>query len=277
MKKKIIKYFLFSNVGLVVLCILILIPIIMIYCAFGGEISDSEYVEGNYEYADEFINILNKKVIKEKKGYVPLSRIMYFYNEETDYDIESIYDKNLNEELNIIKPIFEVCNDYYSYLDSCKDSVIVDDEYSIKPFTKPINFDDVIITSFFGNERIVFDNYNVHYAWDFAGKEGTNIYSIGDGKVKKVRFNQNKNTTDKSNGLGNYLEIEYMYNDEMYDVIYGHLYPNSTTLKVGDEVKQKEVIASMGTTGYSTGNHLHFQVSHNGNKIDGLNLIDLSI
>ena len=84
MKKKIIKYFLFSNVGLVVLCIVILIPIIMIYCTFGGEISDSEYVEGNYEYADEFINILNKKIIKEKKGYVPLSRIMYFYNEETE-------------------------------------------------------------------------------------------------------------------------------------------------------------------------------------------------
>ena len=41
-------------------------------------------------------------------------------------------------------------------------------------------------------------------------------------------------------------------------------------------VSSNQKIGEVGTTGYSTGNHLHFQVSLDGNKIDGLNLIDFS-
>lgn len=48
-------------------------------------------------------------------------------------------------------------------------------------------------------------------------------------------------------------------------------------VKVNDLVKQGQQIASVGTTGYSTGNHLHYQVELNGNPIDGLSLIDFTI
>ena len=91
-----------------------------------------------------------------------------------------------------------------------------------------------------------------------------------------MRFNQTKNETDKNNGLGNYIEIDYDYEGKIYTVIYSHLYPKSTKLKEGEIVYRNQKIAEVGTTGYSTGNHLHFQVSLNGNKIDGLNLIDFS-
>lgn len=280
MKNKIIKYFLFSNVGLIIIAMLILIPILMIYCAFGGEITDSGYIEGNIEYADEYLNILNENIVKNNNGYVPLSRIIYIYNSNIDLSFEEIYEKNIDTELKLVKPITEVCNEYFFELESCLVENIKmsnqSEEYEIKPFTPPINFKEVVITSFFGNERIVFGEYDIHYAWDFGAKAKTNVYSIGDGIVKKVRFNQSKNETDKSNGLGNYIEIEYEYNNEIYSVIYSHLYPNSTNLKVGQLVNAKQKIGEVGTTGYSTGNHLHFQVSVNGNKIDGLNLIDFS-
>ena len=150
------------------------------------------------------------------------------------------------------------------------------DEYELKPFVPPIDMNNVLITSFFGNERIVFEEYDVHYAWDFGASAKTNVYSIGDGIVKKVRFNQSENVTDKTNGLGNYIEIDYEYEGKIYTAIYSHLYPKSTNLKEGQIVSSNQKIGEVGTTGYSTGNHLHFQVSLDGNKIDGLNLIDFS-
>ena len=71
--------------------------------------------------------------------------------------------------------------------------------------------------------------------------------------------------------------MECNIDDNKYKVLYGHLYPNSSNLKVGDKVESMQKIASVGTTGYSTGNHLHFQVSLNGKYIDGLSLIDFNL
>ena len=151
------------------------------------------------------------------------------------------------------------------------------DDYPYKPFNAPIDFKKASITSYFAQERIVYDNYNIHYAWDLAAPAKTPVYSVGEGTVKTVRFNQSSNSIDTSNGLGNYIEIDYEIEGKHYRVIYGHLYPNSSKVKVGDQVKSWQEIASVGTTGYSTGNHLHFQVSLNNNKIDGMNLIDFNL
>ena len=59
-------------------------------------------------------------------------------------------------------------------------------------------------------------------------------------------------------------------------MLYGHLYPNSSKVKIGDKVSSWQQIAGVGTTGYSTGNHLHYQVSENGKVIDGLSLVDFN-
>ena len=64
---------------------------------------------------------------------------------------------------------------------------------------------------------------------------------------------------------------------ETYYVTYAHLYPNSAKVKVGDSVSHWTEIASVGTTGHSTGNHLHYQVADaNWNLIDGMQLIDFN-
>jgi murein DD-endopeptidase MepM/ murein hydrolase activator NlpD len=253
----------------------------MIYSFFGGEISDTGYVEGNMEYAEEYKEILNDNTTKNLNGYVPLSRLIYFYIEDDSLSLKSIYENNLDYELKTIKTISEVCLESYNSFFVCKDSEISDsnqgDEYPYKPFNAPIKFQDVTITSFFGEERIVFDKYDIHYAWDFAVNAETPVYSVGEGIVKTVRFNQSKNETDQNKGAGNYIEIEYDIDGIEYEVLYGHLYPNSSRVKEGDVVKSWQEIAGVGTTGYATGNHLHFEVSVNGTQIDGMSLIDFNL
>ena len=71
-----------------------------------------------------------------------------------------------------------------------------------------------------------------------------------------------------------YLQCEV--DDIIYEVSYAHLYPNSAKVKTGDKVIAGQQIAGIGTTGYSTGPHLHFQVKKNGINIDGMSLIDFN-
>ena len=73
-----------------------------------------------------------------------------------------------------------------------------------------------------------------------------------------------------------YIYLDCEVDDLTYTVMYAHLYPNSAKVEVGDEVKAGDELAGVGTTGYSTGPHLHFQVMLNGEKVDGMSLIDFS-
>lgn len=243
---------------------------------FGGEIINSDYIEGNIEYAKDYKIVLNDNITSKQNGYVPLSRILKFYYEDDKLLFSNIYSDNLDYQLRTIKPLSDVCIYPYTSFETCSD-VNDENDYPYKPFNNPINFKDVYITSFFGEERIVFDEYDIHYGWDFACMEKTPVYSVYDGIVRTIRFNQDINETDKNNGAGNYIEIDYEIDDLIYTVLYGHLYPNSFRFKVGDKVKAKDIIALVGTTGYSTGNHLHFQVKVNGKLIDGMNLIDFTL
>ena len=65
---------------------------------------------------------------------------------------------------------------------------------------------------------------------------------------------------------------------KIYHVVFAHLYPNSAKVKVGDKVTHWTEVASVGTTGHSTGNHLHYQVENsNREKIDGMKFIDFTM
>ena len=244
---------------------------------FGGEILTSGYVENNMEYADKYLFVLNHNLTRKMNGYVPLSRIIEFYYEDESLSFESIYKNNIDLETKRVKDKSTVCLESYSTFSLCKDisNALVDNE-SYKPFNSPIDMSKVTITSFYGQERIVFEEYNIHYAWDLAAPAKTEVYSVGDGEVVEVRFNQSKNETDKENGAGNYIKIKYVVEDKEIYVTYGHLYPNSNLVQKGDQVKHNQLIATVGTTGYSTGNHLHYEVKIDGNKVDGLDLIDFS-
>ena len=105
-----------------------------------------------------------------------------------------------------------------------------------------------------------------HPALDISGGRGqgkVNIIAPKDGIVvypTSLSGNDCPSSNTKSScggGYGNHIIIQH--SDGNY-TLYGHLYENSITVKAGDAVRQGQVIAQMGTSGNSTGSHLHFEV-----------------
>lgn len=117
------------------------------------------------------------------------------------------------------------------------------------------------ITSRFSNSRFhpVLRRYRAHHGVDYAAPKGTPVYAIGNGKVIAKAY--------QPNGGGNYLKIRH---NSVYVTSYMHLSRFAKGIKVGSEVKQKEVIGYVGSTGLSTGPHLDFRVYENGKPINPL-------
>lgn len=117
------------------------------------------------------------------------------------------------------------------------------------------------ITSRFSNSRFhpVLRRYRAHHGVDYAAPTGTPVYSIGNGKVIAKGY--------QANGGGNFLKIRH---NSVYVTTYMHLSRFAKGIKVGSEVKQKEVIGYVGSTGLSTGPHLDFRVFENGKPINPL-------
>lgn len=277
MKKKIIKIILSSSSGIIILGLIILIPILMLMDFFGANITDG-YIENNSDYAEQYKEVLNKN-IKAKNGYVSLERILYFYLADDTLSFDQIYTDNLDKEMKSELPISEVCLlNRYKVLSVCDDSSVSNsnqiDIEQAKPFTFPIDFTSSSITSFFMEERVVMGKSDIHNAWDLANDPETKVYSTCDGVVEEVNFTQTENMTNISANGGNQIKISCEVSDLTYHVLYAHLFPNSSKVKVGDNVSKGQEIASVGTTGYSTGNHLHYEVWLDDKTIDGMSLIN---
>jgi murein DD-endopeptidase MepM/ murein hydrolase activator NlpD len=117
--------------------------------------------------------------------------------------------------------------------------------------------DGAKITSGFGMRMHPILGYTrMHRGVDFAAPKGTEVYASGDGVVEEAR---------RSGGLGIHVRIQH---DEGYSTVYGHLSRLAEALKKGDKVKQGQVIGQVGSTGLSTGPHLHYEVWLNEEAID---------
>lgn len=277
-KSKLLKIIMGSSIGMAVMALVIIIPCLMILDFFGANITD-DYVENNMDYADQYKDTINK-ALKNGYGYVPLNRILYFYLEDDKLSFYDIYVDNIDKDTNKMMTISEVCElQKYKKYEGCKDldsSNQIDEEQN-KPFVSPIDFSKATVTSFFMEERVVFGESDVHTAWDLAAGNNTPVKATCDGTVIQVSFTQKENVTNTSAGGGNQIKIKCEVDDEVsYTVWYAHLYPDSSKVKEGDSVKAGEELAGVGTTGYSTGPHLHYQVQLDGNNVDGMSLINFS-
>lgn len=253
----------------------------MIFDFFGAKLT-KEKVQDNAEYADAYISTLNNNLTN---GYVPLQRLLYFHLEDTSLTLDTLYKLNQDEENKTSREINDVCSDErVKNMTACTESNMKDNEdylvVSTGRFNLPLDT-NFTITSFFNEQRIIYGENNVHSGWDLAVPEKTKVYSVCDGIVDKVTFTQNENIPyDQSgNNVGNLITIKCDSDyDEIYYVIFAHLYPNSAKVSVGDIVSHWTEIAGVGTTGHSTGNHLHYQVENaNREKIDGMQLIDFNL
>lgn len=110
-----------------------------------------------------------------------------------------------------------------------------------------------VITSKYG-ERLdpMTNELSFHSGIDLAVPEGTNVINAYPGKVIKVGY--------EDNGLGEYIKIQHMIENDLYMTVYGHLKKDSTLVKEGDSLSKNTVISLSGNTGKSTGPHLHFEV-----------------
>jgi len=101
-----------------------------------------------------------------------------------------------------------------------------------------------------------------HKGVDFAPGLGTPISAIAGGVVK---YTQNVD----DGGLGIHVIVTHTINGQQFDSVYGHMIPNSITVKPGDVVHVGDQLGQVGSTGASTGPHLHLEIhTATGEKID---------
>ncbi len=262
---------------LVIISLFVIVACLFTFDFFGATVTNG-YVEGNSQYASEYVSVANKN-IKSGNGYVSLSRVLYFYLANDKLTFDEIYTDNLDSELKQEKTISEVClMEKYKSLYVCSSSEIANsgqiDTLQNKPLIFPLNLSSTTVTSFFMEERIIYGKQNIHNAWDFAASAQTIVKSSCDGTVTSVSFKHNSNTPSPNDSSGgNTIKIQ-CDGDSNISILYAHLFPKSAKVKVGDKVESGQELASVGTTGNSTGNHLHFQVMQNGINVDGMSLID---
>lgn len=113
------------------------------------------------------------------------------------------------------------------------------------------------ISSGFGLRRHPVLGYSkMHRGVDFAARTGTPILAAGDGIVTFRGW---------KGGYGNYVQIKH---NNTYSTAYGHISRFNSAVKNGSRVKQGQVIAYVGSTGMSTGPHLHFEVLQAGRQVN---------
>ena len=136
----------------------------------------------------------------------------------------------------------------------------VDGKSVIKTLMKtPIN--GARLSSSFGLRKHPILGYNkLHQGTDFAAPRGTPIMASGSGVITKAQ---------KYKGYGNYVSIKH---NSTYVTAYGHMSKYGRGIKKGVRVNQGRIIGYVGSTGMSTGPHLHYEVIKNGKKINSQRL-----
>ena len=117
------------------------------------------------------------------------------------------------------------------------------------------------LSSSFGMRKHPILGYNkMHRGTDFAAPSGTPIMASGSGTVTRARW---------CGGGGNCVKIKH---NSAYETIYAHMKAFAKGIKEGRKVKQGQIIGYVGSTGLSTGPHLHYEVLVNGKKVNSQKL-----
>jgi len=117
------------------------------------------------------------------------------------------------------------------------------------------------LSSAFGMRKHPIDGYNkMHRGTDFAAPKGTPIMASGDGVISKARW---------CGGGGYCVKIKH---NSTYSTVYAHMSKFAKGIKKKVRVKQGQIIGYVGSTGKSTGPHLHYEVIKNGKKINSQTL-----
>jgi len=140
---------------------------------------------------------------------------------------------------------------YSSYLKKYKSHVAKKTSYNNSLFASPT---EGRLTQGYGNSNGAY-GYTFHNGVDLAAAKGTPVYASASGKV----------TTSKNSGAyGKHVMISHSLQNQKYVTVYAHM--NSLSVKSGQTVSKGMKIGTVGNTGNSFGNHLHFEIHKNSYK-----------
>jgi len=152
---------------------------------------------------------------------------------------------------------------YYRYVSP--DDGIVDyydkEGKSAKKFLvrKPVT--EAIMRSGFGSRKHPILGYTkMHTGVDWAAPLGTPIYAAGNGEIEKAGW---------ESGYGKYIRIKHNYG---YETAYGHMTAFARGIEPGVKVHQGQLIGYVGSTGQSTGPHVHYEIIVNGRMVDPMRI-----
>lgn len=106
----------------------------------------------------------------------------------------------------------------------------------------------------------IFKTRRLHAGVDLASSYGTPVYAGGDGVIKRAQW---------VSGYGRYVELDHVNG---YQTAYAHMSRIADGIKPGTRVRQGQIVGYVGSTGNSTGNHLHYEIRINGRTVDPLSV-----
>jgi len=200
---------------------------------FGFEIDFQRDIRKN-----DYFNILYEKYFDENGEFIKSGSIHYAHMTVNGREI-SLYKWGNDKD--------------YGYFDANGKSV----EKAL--MKTPIN--GARLSSSFGMRKHPISGFNkMHQGTDFAAKEGTPIMASGTGTITRAKW---------CGGGGNCIKIKH---NSTYQTIYAHMKNFAKGMKVGKKVRQGQIIGYVGSTGMSTGPHLHYEVIVNGKRVNSQKL-----
>lgn len=217
-----------------------------------GVVTPKVVAETSYTYDESGNPISTTKYVTKKVLTISVVKL-------SADEISKIY--KFNDEQT--KQLKELMSDEYADLwaeiiGASGDIIVSDSTYTPKDmFTWPLSINGTITSRFGTRVDPISGVVKTHGGTDIAAPTGTPILAAADGTVLAATYN--------AGGYGFYVKLQHAGG---YQTIYGHCSVLHVT--AGQTVKQGQLIADVGSTGYSTGPHCHFEVIQNGVRVDAL-------
>ena len=208
-----------------------------VYEVYGSKENDESVYYNSIEEAQNYIDLINSKYSDVDDEFK--INTLYVENEVSEDTIKQAKEK-LEESLNA----------KVAEINKQKE---IDSKTINGVYIASVPVSNGHITSRFGSRESI--RNHTHKGIDIAASYGTNIKAVADGTIEYASYN--------SGGYGNLVIIDHGNGIKTY---YGHC--SKLCVSVGQKVNAGDVIAKVGSTGNSTGNHCHFEIRVNGSQID---------
>lgn len=230
---------------------------------------DVKVVDGTVDGA--VLNSLINAGVTRRIANEVVNRMSYMVNFRTDvhkgdtfnvkYDVSKAANGDVVKIGNLLSASFKTAKKTYKIY-RFKDNNYYNEKGETKKTgldIKPLAARGSRISSLFGYRRHpIHKTMKFHNGVDYAAPKGTAIFASGNGVVEMAQY---------VNGYGNYVKIRH--NGE-YETAYGHMQGFAKGIRKGVRVRKGQVIGYVGSTGQSTGPHLHFEILRKGQRINPL-------